>query len=224
MRSSHRHVCRASCAFSSPLAAQQSVTPSSAHFYGGGGTYQWLSIVAPANVTWTATTSNYNWLSFNWGYSHVNGTGPGTINLDAQQNSSGASRSATVTVTPSSGLPMTVAITQDVLIANTTPTVTVVNPLSSNVPGPASQMVSVTFDDPNGPGYLPSVQFGFGFVYGYDPSCSVMYNTQYDTLYFDSPANGWQQVTLGQSGLMNSTWCQLNPATSSVVFSGTSVT
>src|ERR1022692_2901410 len=78
--------------FSPLLAAQFSVTPNSVQYFGGGGTYQSLAITAPANVTWTVTTSNPSWLTFNWGYSSVNGTGPGSVNLDVQANNSGASR------------------------------------------------------------------------------------------------------------------------------------
>jgi hypothetical protein len=205
------------------LAAQFSVTPTSVHFYGGGGNYQSVAVVVPSGVTWTATTSDYSWLAFAGGYAGASGTQSGPLYLNVRVNNSGSSRSATVTVTPSSGSPITVAVSEDVFIANTTPTVTQVSTLNTSIPGPASQTISVTFDDPNGPGYLNGMTVGLGYT-SYDSSCNINYAPEYAQLYFASPTAGWQPVTLGQSGSLTSTWCEIDQSTSSVVFNGSSTT
>lgn len=60
-----------------------------------------------ATLTWT-TASNQNWLTLD----KANGTGSSALALNVTENTTGADRNATVTITPTTGTAITIAVTQ----------------------------------------------------------------------------------------------------------------
>ena len=71
-----------------------SITPSTQPALVGGGAGS-ITVTAPADCPWTATSNNADWLTITAGAS---GSGPGTVQFNAVPNPSGALRTGTITI------------------------------------------------------------------------------------------------------------------------------
>jgi uncharacterized protein (TIGR03437 family) len=86
----------------------------------------------PSSLSWTAA-SNMPWLTIT---TPSNGTGTGPLNYTATGNPTAAPRTATITVTPSTGSPATLTVTQAAGVLTISPLSA--NPASSGGTGPIS--------------------------------------------------------------------------------------
>ena len=71
-----------------------SIAPSTQPVIVGGGSGS-ITVTAPADCPWTATSNNADWLTITAGAS---GSGPGTVQFNAVPNPSGALRTGTITI------------------------------------------------------------------------------------------------------------------------------
>ena len=124
--------------FSEAALSQISLSPTTANFEAAGGSSAVQIINQGQIVTWTAT-KNVDWVIFT---SSPTGSGNGNISYTVLGNPFGVPRSATMTVTPSSGAAQTFAIMQRAGELN-------ISPSSQNVDGSGgSGTTTINSSDP----------------------------------------------------------------------------
>ncbi len=191
-----------------------SVSPTSLHYYGGGGNYQSISITVSASATWTVSAPPA-WITL----SPSSGTGSGSISLVVAANTPSASRSATLNVSSgSTSIPVT--ISEDAL-ASGPPSVGLVNtPSGGSFPlHSTQQLLKFRFDSPNGPDYLAWTAIVINDYLNWDDGCVAAFLPVYDAFYL---LNGetWTPYTLGSSGQAVSTHCTIDLGSSGPVGNG----
>jgi hypothetical protein len=198
------------------------VSPTSQHVYGGGGNFT-ASISAASTTNWTASTNASTWIGFN---SLSSGTGSGTLQYGVGANTAGAAaRSATITISFSTGQNATLTLNEDAL-SSAPPSLTLSNPPPNGVYSSAStQTFTFQASSPNGVAYINHMDFEIdNSLYASGDDCSATYYPSSNILYL-SQYNGFSQgYTLGTSGTASNYHCIINLSSSSATTTDTSAT
>jgi Viral BACON domain len=198
------------------------VSPTSQHFYGGGGNGSAV-ISAPSATSWSATASA-TWIFIS---SSSSGTGPQTLQYGVTANTAGAAaRSGTITVSFSTGQNATLSINEDAL-SSALPTVTLLNPPPNGAYPNLSTQQTFTFQasSPNGSAYISSMDLMINNSFYADGDyCDAIYVPSANIMYFFQPNGSEQGYTLGSSGTASNYHCIINLSSSSATITDTSVT
>jgi hypothetical protein len=198
------------------------VSPTSQHVYGGGGNFT-ASISADSTTFWTASTNPSTWIGFN---SLSSGTGSGTLLYGVGANTAGATaRSATITISFSTGQNATLTINEDAL-SSAPPSLTLSNPPSNGVYSSAStQTFTFQASSPNGLPYINHMDFEINnTLYAGGDDCTVTYYPSSAVLYLSQYSGFSQGFTLGTAGTASNYHCIIDLSLSSATITDTSAT